>query len=384
MNDEPTDEIVRNAARSDDAISRWDVTGGEDDLLQAILAGDAEGAGGSAPARPRRRFLGLPLSPLRAGLALACVAGLVVVAFALTSGGAGTGSTSFADAAVRVAEANPRYLVTEPGWSVTRVDEFEADSGEIEFGDGDGHGLQITWYPARYYGSYYRDRGEVAETDFSFPELGASRTVSYSDTDFATMLEPDGAVFVEIRGDRLSETAYKAVLGSLEQVDVDAWLDAMPESVVKPDERADAVDEIVADMPIPPGVNLEALKSDAGALERYQLVAETTSAVACGWLDQWAAAYKGGDAAAEAEATAALQSSHQWAALKEIQHQGGYSAVVWEIADWVKNDQREYLLGTGVSSGNPDGRVYGYGPRYATALGCDSEHKHVIEESGAK
>jgi hypothetical protein len=311
-----------------------------------------------------------------AGLA---AAGLVVIAIVIVAGGiggSGGGHSAFAQAAIEVAEANPRLLVTAPGWSVTSANEFEPDQGEVQFGKGKRH-LEMTWYPADQYEDYYKDRSFVEQTSMSFPELGPSRTVRYSSTDFATMLKPQGDVFLEIRAS-LPADEYKVVLGSLEPVNVGTWLRAMPATVVQPSDRSSAVADVVADMPLPPGLDLAQWENQAAVLDRYQLIAETAGLVACGWLDRWAAGVERGDAAMAAEATKAMQTARSWDALLEIENQGGYSQVLWELADAMRNDRRDLLLGSAGSDTLEDGRVYKFGPRYATALGCDSEYRRLV------
>jgi hypothetical protein len=328
---------------------------------------------------PHMQPTGRKLVIRTAGLA---AAGAVAIVIAILGGGigdSGGGHSAFAEAAVEVAEANPRLIVTAPGWSVTSANEFEPDQGEVRFGNGK-RSLSMTWYPADLYEDYYEDRSFVQQTSMSFPELGPSRTVRYSSTDFATMLEPQGDVFLEIRAS-LPADQYKTVLASLEPVGVDTWLRAMPATVVGPSDRSSAVDDIVADMPLPPGLDLTRWQDEAAVLDRYQLIAETASLVACGWLDRWAAAVESGDAATAAEATKAMQTARNWKALREIEDQGGYSQVLWQMADAMRKDRRDLLLESAGSDRLEDGRVYEFGPKYATALGCDSEYRRLVRGS---
>ena len=327
-------------------------------------------------ARPTRRTVVIRTAALAAAVAVA----ILIASLAGGIGGSGNGHPAFAEAAVEVAEANPRLLVTAPGWSVTSANEFEPDQGEIRFGNGERQ-LSMTWYPADSYEDYYEDRSFVKRTSMSFPELGPSRTVRYSSTDFATMLEPQGDVFLEIRA-TLPADEYRRVLGSLEPVDVDTWLRAMPATVVQPSDRQAAVPEIAADMPLPPGLDLTRLQDESAVLDRYQLISETASLVACGWLDRWAAAVESGDAARAAEATQAMQTARDWKALREIRDQGGYSHVLWEMADAMRKDRRDLLLGPAGADTLEDGRKYSFGPRYATALGCDSEYRRLVKDPG--
>jgi hypothetical protein len=309
-----TDELIRLVSALDPAPAN-EVA---EELTEGELGAARERARAlaSRPATRTRRKLAIRT----AGVAAAGAVAIVIATLTGVIGGSGGGQSAFAQAAVEVARANPRLLVTAPGWAVTSANEFEPDQGEVQFGNGK-RALSMTWYPADAYQDYYKDRSFVQRTSMTFPELGRSRTVRYSSTDFATMLEPQGDVFLEIRAN-LPADEYKTVLRSLEPVGVDTWLRAMPATVVGPSDRSSAVAEIVADMPVPPGLDLTRWESEAAVLDRYQLIAGTASLVACGWLDRWADGVKRGDAAMAAEATKAMQTARGWDALIEIEAQG--------------------------------------------------------------
>ncbi len=112
---------------------------------QPIPAGDrvarehAAGAGstrGGVFSRHRGASLGLG--------GLACAA--VIAALVVLSGGSvdsvrDGAHPSFAAAAVKVAEANPRLLVTAPGWSIVHARSFEVDSGALTYKDDEHHAL---------------------------------------------------------------------------------------------------------------------------------------------------------------------------------------------------------------------------------------------------
>ena len=92
------------------------------------------------------------------------------------------------------------------------------------------------------------------------------------------------------------------------------------------------IDLILADVPLPAGFDQAEINQlstyDSLFDGRYQLIAETTKAVACGWLDQWFTALDEGDEEQIAEAADALDTSRQWAALVEIEYQGAWSEAV--------------------------------------------------------
>jgi hypothetical protein len=46
----------------------------------------------------------------------------------------------------------------------------------------------------------------------------------------------------------------------------------------------------------------------------------------------------------------------------------------------MRKDRRDRLLGSAGADMLEDGRVYRFGPRYATALGCDSEYRRLVKD----
>ena len=57
-------------------------------------------------------------------------------------------------------------------------------------------------------------------------------------------------------------TRSRPMLASLHEVDVDTWLSAMPASVVQPAQQAEAVDEMLAGIPLPPGFDPASIRDD--------------------------------------------------------------------------------------------------------------------------
>jgi hypothetical protein len=293
----------------------------------------------------------------RAAAALAGLVAVAVISFAAIGSPGGDNRPTFAAAAIRIAEANPRLLVTAPGWYVTRADEFTAESGEMTFSDG-GHELDVNWQPADEYDGYFRDRAADGGPQTEIDLLGQRATMfRYAGTsDFTTLLRPQGKSFVEIRADGLgSADAYMALVQSLEPTDVETWLAAMPASVVQPTDRAATVEAMLRGIPLPPGFGVAKLESGGTASDRYQLGAKVTGAVACDWLDRWTAALAAGDAAGAEEARQAMATSPGWPILLEMEKQGDYPNVLWDYADDLK--------GGGGFGPNTNGN-------YSAALGC--------------
>ena len=350
--------------------------------------------------QPSRRFV---LAALGVG---ACALVLVV-----TSGGGSPGpgpEQAFAGMAVDVAEANPRVLVDSPGWSVGRVSEFEDSEGSMEFVNGEQR-LVLDWsqVPAEWEATdeeFLRSLPEtgqwygIEEDTCASPEgrvscgvylreseidvlgenaaiLAEARTVDGvhpPSSRFEVRLPVLNDVFSTIYSESLTRSDIEELLPSLVRVDVETWLSALPAPTVKPLERPEVIDEMLDDVPIPSSVDVDALKTESIASGRYGVGAQVTGAVACGWLDQWASAFEGGDQAAVDEAVDAMATSPDWDILKEMDEDGGWSRVIWEYAREMRGDEpRNDLLDSG---GTETFHVttYELSPSYAIGLGCES------------
>lgn len=302
----------------------------------------------------------------------AVLAGLLVLSGWL--GGPGEGRTDFAAAAIRVAEANPRLLVTAPGWKVVRADAFEPDSGELTLSDGTRH-FEIRWYPARLYRQYLRDRAQV-----SAPQHGAllgmrATTVNYGREEYATTLSPNGDVFVEVRGRLGSRSAYDEILRSLHPVDVETWLGAMPPSTVRPAARSEAVNRMLRGIPTPPGFDASRLRSENSIANRDSLAVAVGNAVACAWVESWIRARDAGDPARAARAVDAMASSAAWPVVRETK-------VPWFsnyelVAKQLQNGRLDW--GPGGYETRTDGRTFAYGPAWKLALGCEGTGRREVE-----
>jgi hypothetical protein len=289
---------------------------------------------------------------------LACVA--VIAALILLSGGSvdsvrDGAHPSFAAAAVKVAEANPRLLVTAPGWSIVHARSFEVDTGELIYGDGEhplygpgggGRQLNLTWYPARFYRDRLREDGHACchvSTPVISTLLGQrATTFAYpgQHPNFATVLSPQENVFIEVTGSFGSRQEYEVLLHSLRPVSVDAWLSAMPAEVLRPAARSAAIAQILRGIPVPPGFDAStlhfrvmpaqpgpdtsALQSESALTDRFMLGKSVTGAVACGWLQRWLSATQAGDGAAAQEAVEAMATARHWPVLLQMVREKGF------------------------------------------------------------
>ena len=257
---------------------------------------------------------------------------------------------SFAAAAVKVAETNPRLLVTAPGWSIVHARSFEVERGELIYKNDEhplygpgGRQLNLTWYPARLYRDRLRENGHACchvSTPVTSTLLGQrATTFAYTGQhpNYATILSPQGNVFIEVHGSFGSKQEYEAALHSLRQVGIEAWLAAMPAEVLRPAARSAAIEQTLRGIPEPPGFDASALHfrntplpsgstldSESALTDRFMLAKSVTGAVACDWLQRWLSATRAGDGAAAQEAVDAMGTARHWPALLQMVREKGY------------------------------------------------------------
>ena len=327
MRDE-IDALVSSSARVTDAdVEALPLLQAESHLMEEIMATPVlESVSDVEPprrGRSRRRIVAL------AGVAAVAASAVVIIQPGSDD------SPAWAAEVLAVAESAPRLLLDGSDWTVDRANEFSVDNGEVTFSNGDDE-FTLSWLPDSNYDSLLADRQQSTDLDEEVTVAGhAGILMAYSDQDFTTIWQQDGFV-VEARGLSDRDT-YDEALSLMHAVDVDTWLSAMPESVVRPENNDAVVAGMIADIPIPDGLDPATLGDGEGVVERYQLGARVTGAVACVWLDQWITATDSGDTASADEAVTAMASSHDWAILTEMDAEGDYSEVVWEYADAIAN-----------------------------------------------
>jgi hypothetical protein len=300
-----------------------------------IPAGDRVAMGRGAGGRPgpagtfsRRRVASF-------GFGLACAA---AIALLVVLGGGSVesvkdgGRPTYAAAAVKVAEANPRLLVTAPGWRIIHAN-FGVDSGGLtyQYGDQpaygpDGRSLVMNWSPARLYRLRISEGRRDATVETS-TVLGRRATTFHHrhSTDYITVLPPQGEVYVELS----TSLADKAtVLRSLRAVGVDRWLAAMPPEVVQPENRADLVARMLRGVPLPPGFDASSLEAESEPIDHYEFGQAVAGAVACGWLESWSAARRSGDEAGARQAVEALAGARRWPVLLQMVQEKGFEGDV--------------------------------------------------------
>lgn len=276
------------------------------------------------------------------------------------TGPAGPPSAHREERVKETAGGAPLLLVTAEGWRVTRADQYDRDEGEMRFSDG-MHELDLTWRDGADHEMYVEDREAGNDKTWDMTIAGRpARLIQYQGTTDFTALWREGGKSLELRGVFPTVDDYRAAASTLRYVDEDTWVAALPNDVVHPSERAKVVRSMLADVPVHPAVDVDELESSPLVSDRYQLGARVTGAAACAWIDQWVKAKKTGDEQSQREATAAMATSHEWAALRDMGDEGGWSEVLWEYADAMSGDGK-------VSGGVP----LSVEDSYRDALGCD-------------
>jgi hypothetical protein len=355
MNDDDLDMLIASTnPMPGHALATLPLSSAEDELLEALLAGVPRTISGVSPRRQRRRLRRL-LVPVASVAALAtAIVGLTTVR------GFDDGSTAWAAPLVAVAQAAPRYLIASHGWKVVRADEFGGASGEMTFSDG-SHNLELRWQPVDQFDGLVADRKSSADLQDTVSVAGASATLfRYEGASDFTSIWKLGDHVLEARAAFATLDEYRTVVRRLKPVDVDAWLRAMPASVIKPVTRGLVVDEMLRGIPLPPAFDATPLHSSTVVKDRYQLGAEVAGAVACGWIESWVAATDAGDATTAKAAVDAMATARTWPVLKDMVRDGDYSEVLWEYADAMAGDGT--VLG---------GRQLTVRESYRVALGCE-------------
>jgi hypothetical protein len=300
-------------------------------------------------------------------LAAPVIAGVAIAAVLFLTQTGGDDEPAWAAEVVRAAEASPRLLLEADGWKVTRVDEWAEGTGEMTFDNGRQQ-FEVRWMPGGDEAAQRNDKyGFDSQEHFETTVAGAHADVYRYDTQYSAIWTDDAGNSVEAIGTAPSKQAFVDALAGLQKVDVDTWLTALPASAVTPTKRGQAVSEIADGMPVPPGLDLEALRASGDATrDRYQLGAQVAGAVACGWIERYFAGKKAGNDKQVAEATAALRTAHDWPILAEMNADGDYPEVLWEFTDAIVNNGQ-------VPPESKVGKGHGVDleQSYPAALGCD-------------
>ncbi|TDC54172.1 hypothetical protein E1212_03290 [Jiangella ureilytica] len=340
MRDELDSLVERTARVSDADAAALPLRAAEADLMEEIMSTSVlESMPGTEPPRRRR---GARRLVVLAGAAAAVAAGVLVVQ------PGGDDQPAWAAELLEVAESAPRLIVDGPDWGVVRAYEFSVDEGEVTFGDGTDE-LELSWIGGDRYESLLADRRDSIDHEDAVTVAGHEAVlIQYSGAGpvFTTIWQQNGYAMEAVGRTFDDQESYEAVLALLTETDVDTWLAAMPDTVIKPDEQTSVVAEMLEGVPTPAGFDPATLGLD-GVADRYHVGATVAGEVACAWIRQWGTAIEAGDTAAADEAVAAMATSREWPVLLEIASEGDYAETVWLYADM--------LAAGGVDSSGKDG-----------------------------
>jgi hypothetical protein len=289
----------------------------------ALEAGDPRG---SRRARARRRW------PTLGFASLGCAA--VLAAVVLLSGGSldsvgGNAYPGFAEAAVKVAEANPRLLVTAPGWKIVEARSFQPTDGQLYLADGKDK-IHLFWAPASSYkefdraGTHPRAGRQVGTATVAGRRATTiyephTRLGAYSQA----ILQPEGGIFVELEG-AFDKPEWERLLRSVRAVGVADWLRAMPGEIIRPGAISTETADMLRGIPVPPGFDPVAAVSPSELTNRFQAAKSLTKAVTCGWVERWIGARHSGDTPTATEAVEAMSGAAHWPVLLQMVREKGY------------------------------------------------------------
>jgi hypothetical protein len=223
----------------------------------------------------------------------------------------------------------------------------------------DDRQAKLVWHDGRLgvssYDPYYKKRVTFYELGHAFkttiPARGATayldpyaenrRMRKLGEREMVAIWTEAGNL-LELRGVVPDLATFEERLDWLAKVDSQAWLEAMPASVVKAADHKAAVREMLKGVPVPDSFKLSRVPDAGLTTDRYQLGAAVTGTVSCLWLRQWGEGRRSRDEAAVSEAVSAMGTSKHWPILREMAKEGAYPEGVWEIAKWMPKGYFEW------------------------------------------
>lgn len=326
---------------TDEVVARLSLHEGRAQLLDEIMS-----TPGREPAEPETTRVSRAgvrwLVPLAAA---AMVAAAVALPFAWPDDGADPGrpGTPVASQPGATDEASTqttpdpasrhRVVLTRPGgWRVEHVRE-EAESGALSYSRDDGESLEITWRSAETYDFYVADRADQGRPQ-EVSLLGeAAQLWEYAATDHTVIGPPVDGWFVEVRGTGVTLPELEVLLEQLRRVDGRGFRTVVAKTAVQRAELGATVEEMLADVSVPPGLDPGTIAMAGEFNQRYDVGAKVTQAVTCGWLEVYAAGQEAEDEALVEDAVSAMAQSREWAILQEMADEGDWPGGIWQTAD---------------------------------------------------
>jgi hypothetical protein len=347
MSDEQLDRLVRDADPYRPEIAgRLD--GAQQSLLEEIM---------SAPPvsvlplrRPlRRRFAA-------AVAAAAAVAGLIGATALLRpepeasplvlpgiAVSAGSGASPSASAGAKTGEGDqgrlldleaargyPRLLIDEKGWKLDVIYGHGALDGTAVYSK-DGGSFEFGWSDDQFYQSRYKDRLYAGRPRPATVAGQPGHLFGRGTWDHEVLLEPKDGTFLDIRAGGMTATRFQQVLDRVVRVGPEEYLASLPQSVVTPGEVLTEATEILADVPLPPGLDVPGIEVD-GINSPDMFTSRVMRTVTCRWLAEWQRADKAGDESGSETAAATLRGATGWKVYKDKKDAGGWSQQIRDLA----------------------------------------------------
>ncbi len=342
------------------------------DTLRASR-GRACGTASSEIIRRGRRLRRRTVAVKVAGAAGA-LAAVVVVVVAFTGGSRPGYQVRFADGAAPELKRTPdggfpHVLIR--GWQVDRADDQSRPlddsrlfhSAETTFGRRDTRvTLHMTEGDTSVRDGLLDDRAQSGDGQQSqrtvLGRYPATVTYYKGSNQMSAIWFADQVVY-ELVLDTGRRDDYFDALEALRIVDDDAWEAAMPDSGVTPAARGAVVDQILSDIPLPPGFDVAPLRQSNVVTDRTQLAVKVAGSAACTWIDRWLQARNDSDEAAAEEAMSAVGTSRNWQVFKDMQaipatakdwdHHSDYPLQIWQYADAMASG-KDFPGGRGISA----------------------------------
>ncbi len=325
-----------NPQLTDDAVAQLPLRAARDELLEEIMSTPVvETGAGVEPAGRQHRWL----APLAAA---AAVAALVAVPTWLLSG------PEQAREAQPAAAAGNWLVLDIPGWTVEHVS-ISGGESEVSFVR-NGQEVEINLRDAGARASYVEDRQHIEHPDVDpgTPVVLAGDPAlmwAYGRDDHTAIGPVRGDLYAEVRGTGMRRQAYEQLLGRLTWTDREGFERLLPGSFVTSGEADATIADILVGIPLAPGAEVPTSRES----DPYQLGADVAGQVVCGWIAEFERASAAGDQQAAQVAQATLRTSHHWQFLQDMDAEGDYPEVVWEISDEVVAGEvpSEYRQGLG-------------------------------------
>lgn len=252
----------------------------------------------------RRRWL------LSAAVLIAVLAGAVSLLWPRESD-----QPVWAAEAVAVATQSPRLLIR--GWAVEGVGAFSIENGEMTFESG-GRTADLFWTPASMLNDRVNDRVQ-SSTSTTTTSVGDIEWTMFDDgrSGHRAIALVDGST-IEVVASPTNESEFIDLLGRIESVDVDTWLSALPASIVQPGSQIAVVEQMTADIPLPPGLEVSDITDTDIVGNRAQVAVAVLQPVVCGWIDTWFTAKESGDQQLVDQVEEVLGTAREWAVVEEM------------------------------------------------------------------